>query len=724
MSIRKKILLMIAIAVFGLILVLYSISETLLLSSYNDLEERNAVQNIERIKLALSSDIDELSSTNTDWAHWNDTYKFIKDGNKEYIDANLNSDSFNYLKINFMLFLDSNGGIVLTKAVNDRSEVLSPPDDLVSHLLADRKLLCLSETNQFNGIVALPEGNFIISSEPILTNLGKGPARGTLIMGRYLDSEIEKLSKMIQLPIVAKGINETNMSSDFIAAKSSLSEDEATLIKSLSKETIAIYALLRGVSGEPSIILRLEMPRDIYRQGESTIFYFLLFILLSGITFAIVILVLLDKTLLSRLANLGLSVNNIGLTGDLSMRVPAAGSDELSRLADDINIMLTRLAQSEGKLLKSEQRYRAIVEDQTELICRFLPQGVITFVNDAFCRYFNWTREELTDQAFSMTISKDGGEAIEKEIRALSIENPICSFQNSYDTDEGVLWQHWTLRALFNDFVFPLEYQAVGQDVTERKRAEEELKNARDNLETRVKERTAELEFQNVQMEQFIYTVSHELRSPLITIQGFIGLLINDYEKGDEEKTKTDLKSIVDAVTRMDQLLSETLELSQIGRVANPAENVPFDEIAKESLLRISDRIKGSSVEIIVAKNMPYVNVDRMRIVEALTNLIENSIKYIGQTKDPKIEIGYKGSAKEPVFFVHDNGMGIDPRQQSKVFELFYKVDKNSEGTGVGLTMVKRIIEVHGGQIWIESQLGRGTTVCFTLPLGESKENE
>ena len=141
----------------------------------------------------------------------------------------------------------------------------------------------------------------------------------------------------------------------------------------------------------------------------------------------------------------------------------------------------------------------------------------------------------------------------------------------------------------------------------------------------------------------------------------------------------------------MDLLLSKTLELSQIGRVANPAENVPFDEIAKESLLRISDRIKGSSVKIIVAKNMPYVNVDRMRIVEALTNLIENSIKYIGQIKDPKIEIGYKGIAKEPVFFVHDNGMGIDPRQQSKVFELFYKVDKNSEGTGVGLTMVKRI---------------------------------
>jgi PAS domain S-box-containing protein len=723
MSIRKKILIIIAAAVFSLILVLYLTSESLLLKSYNDLEERNAAQNIERIKLALSSDIDDLRTTNTDWAHWNDTYNFIKDGNKEYIDSNLNSDSFNYLKINFILFLDVDGHIVLTKALDYKTEAFAPADNLVWHLLAGGNLLCHSETDEFSGIVALPEGNFIISSQPILTNSGKGPVRGTLIMGRYLNLEIEKLSKIIQLPIVAQEINESNNFSDFVAIKSSILKDRSISIKSLTKESISSYALLRDVYGKPSIILRVEMPREIYRQGQITIYYFLLFILIFGITFAAVILILLNKAVLSRLANLGLTVSNIGLTGDLSMRVPAEGRDELSRLADDINVMLTRLAQSEGKLRKSEQRYRAIVEDQTELICRFIPDGVLTFVNDAFCRYFNKTRQELMDQKFSRTISKDGERAIEDKVRTLCAENPICSFENSYNTDNGILWQHWTLRVLFNDSVSPVEYQAVGQDITERRRAEEELKIARENLETKVLERTAELEFQNAQMEQFIYTVSHELRSPLITIQGFNGLLLKDVLEGETEKIKTDLKSIADAVTRMDMLLSETLELSQVGRVANPAEDVPFEEMARESLLRISNRAKPSEIEIKISKNMPSVHVDRMRIEEALVNLIENSIKYIGNTANPKIEIGYRGSADEPIFFVRDNGMGIDPSQKSKVFDLFYKVNKNSEGTGVGLAMVKRIIEVHGGRIWIESQLGKGTTVCFTLPPGELGEN-
>jgi signal transduction histidine kinase len=139
--------------------------------------------------------------------------------------------------------------------------------------------------------------------------------------------------------------------------------------------------------------------------------------------------------------------------------------------------------------------------------------------------------------------------------------------------------------------------------------------------------------------------------------------------------------------------------------------------------MQISERIRTSGIEVIVANNMPSIHVDRMRIVEVMINLIENSIKYIGKPAHPEVEIGYRADAEEPTFFVRDNGIGIDPYQQAKVFGLFYKVNKSSEGTGAGLAIVKRIIEVHGGHIWIESELGKGTTFCFTLPLSESKKN-
>lgn len=255
------------------------------------------------------------------------------------------------------------------------------------------------------------------------------------------------------------------------------------------------------------------------------------------------------------------------------------------------------------------------------------------------------------------------------------------------------------------------------RDITERKLAEETIRKARDELELRVKERTAELEARNAEMERFTYTVSHDLRSPLVTIQGFNGFLKGDIEKGDKEKVKVDLRLIEEAVTKMDRLLRETLELSRIGRVANPPEDVPFGEIVQEALLQTSQRIKSARMDVLVANDLPVVHVDRMRIVEAMVNFIENSIKYKGEQQNPRIDIGYRTKAKETVFYVRDNGMGIDPSQHQKVFDLFYKVNNKSEGTGAGLAIVKRIIEVHGGRIWIESELGKGTTVCFTLPV-------
>ncbi|KAF5434802.1 Signal transduction histidine kinase [Candidatus Methanophagaceae archaeon] len=163
----------------------------------------------------------------------------------------------------------------------------------------------------------------------------------------------------------------------------------------------------------------------------------------------------------------------------------------------------------------------------------------------------------------------------------------------------------------------------------------------------------------------------------------------------------------------MDRLITDTLQLSRIGRVVNPPKEVPFGALVQEA----QEQIKSGGVEVTVADDFPSVCVDRMRIVEVLVNLITNSIKYMGEQRQPKIDMGYRVDGKTPVFFVQDNGMGIDKSQHETVFELFHKVDSSSNGTGAGLAIVKRIIEVHKGRIWIESEEGKGCTVCFTLPL-------
>ncbi len=244
------------------------------------------------------------------------------------------------------------------------------------------------------------------------------------------------------------------------------------------------------------------------------------------------------------------------------------------------------------------------------------------------------------------------------------------------------------------------------RDITDRKQADE------------VRERLVrELESKNTEMERFIYTVSHDLRSPLLTINGFVGFLESDLDKGSFERVKVDLKMISSAISKMDRLLKDTLELSRIGRVANPPEIVSFAEILQEALEQMSEKIRARGVQVKVKTNLPFVKVDRMRIAEVLTNLMENSIKYMGDQPHPTIEVGCRLDGEEKVFFVKDNGMGIDPSQHDKVFGLFYKVDKKSEGSGAGLAIVKRIVEIHGGRIWVESELGKGCTVCFNLPV-------
>jgi signal transduction histidine kinase len=234
-----------------------------------------------------------------------------------------------------------------------------------------------------------------------------------------------------------------------------------------------------------------------------------------------------------------------------------------------------------------------------------------------------------------------------------------------------------------------------------------------------------ELEAKNTELEHFTYTVSHDLRSPLITILGFSDVAQEDLERDEKDKVKSDLEYIENAAIKMDILLNSTLQLSRIGRTVNPLEDVPFGEIVKDALEQTAGEIASEHIEVSIAEDFPTVHVDRMRIAEVLVNLIGNSIKYRGEQSSPRIEVGYRnrieGKSKETVFFVRDNGMGIDKSKHEKVFDLFYTEDRSGKSTGAGLAIVKRIVEVHNGRIWIESEKGKGKgkgcTVCFTLPV-------
>ena len=228
-----------------------------------------------------------------------------------------------------------------------------------------------------------------------------------------------------------------------------------------------------------------------------------------------------------------------------------------------------------------------------------------------------------------------------------------------------------------------------------------------------------ELEETNGELERFTYTVSHDLKSPLITIKGFLGFLEQDATSGNIVRLKSDIKRIADATDKMQLLLNELLELSRIGRLTNPYQSVSFEELAHEMVELLYGRLHEKEIQVHIQANLPNIYGDRRRLSEVLQNLIDNAAKFMGDQPNPRIEIGQQGNQNGmPVLFVKDNGVGIDPIHQDRIFGLFNKLDATSDGTGIGLALVKRIIEVHGGRIWVQSEVGKGATFFFTLPVG------
>lgn len=248
------------------------------------------------------------------------------------------------------------------------------------------------------------------------------------------------------------------------------------------------------------------------------------------------------------------------------------------------------------------------------------------------------------------------------------------------------------------------------------------VQNWNQELEGRVRSRTEELEEKNAELERFTYTVSHDLKSPLITITGFLGFLEDDVANRDTQKIESDIKNINSAVTKMGRLLNDLLELSRIGRLVNVYEEVALVDSAQEAVELVGGELANKNIELTISKRLPVVSGDRARILEVFQNLIGNAAKFFGDQTKPVIEIGSFFKNEEEIIYVKDNGIGIESRYHESIFGLFERLDTGTEGTGIGLAITKRVVETHGGRIWVESE-GKGKGSAFLFTFSKLEEN-
>ena len=244
--------------------------------------------------------------------------------------------------------------------------------------------------------------------------------------------------------------------------------------------------------------------------------------------------------------------------------------------------------------------------------------------------------------------------------------------------------------------------------------AEKEIESRR-AVENQREKLIQQLTAKNQELDRFAIRVSHDLKTPLITLAGFLGYMEKDIREKNYKQASRDFSQVNEAAKTMGKFVDELLDLSRIGRITNPPTNVPFDDIVQDALKAVGGLLKKQQIQVDVATDFPTIHVDRSRIVQVMQNLLTNASKFMGEQPNPIIKIGFEHIESGYIFFVQDNGIGIAPEHHESIFELFSKLDSSTDGTGIGLGLIKRIIEVHSGRIWVESEPGKGATFKFTL---------
>lgn len=359
MTLRKKILAVIGLTFLIGVAFFYGITSRIIFGSFLDLEEQNTETNVRRALDALAKDIEGLESTGADWAAWNETRDFVMNGNREYIENNLCPVTFTNLRVHFMVFINTSGQLVHAVGANlaDEGKIKPVSMDLITHVLTQKTLFeHTGPQDSKTGLVLLPEDPIIISSWPISCNEMEGPVNGTFVIGRYFDKDaIKALGDRTHLSVTFQRMDRTEIPEDFEDARRFLSNGNQTAVRPVSADVIAGYAIQRDIHGKPCLILRVDLPRKIWKHGRASTRHFMGVFLIVGFLVLLVLVIILQTTVLGPVSSLTRHVLAIGQSGDLSVRTRFRSRDEIGILAREFDGMLEKLSEARNRLL--EQSY-------------------------------------------------------------------------------------------------------------------------------------------------------------------------------------------------------------------------------------------------------------------------------------------------------------------------------------------------------------------------------
>lgn len=698
MKIGNKTLAIIGITSILLFLFISLIVTQIVQNSFNQIEEDEATKSLERAEKILFLEIYRLDMIASDWGEWDDTYYFVKGKYPDYREVNLGTGSLVNLHINMMLFFNSSDQLFYVEAVDlDTGGSAEVSADLVEYIASQNEVISYSEPDErVSGILNSPEGPLLLSFQPITKNDYDGTIAGTLVLVRFLDPAlIEYFEDTIDLSI---GINPLD--------KESTSNASYISTNTLNDDYLIASTLLDDIEGKPVLSLEVKIPRDIHDLGTNTAKYLYFIILLIALTYSIVLVIAIERSVISRLSKLDASINAIAVTGNHSSRIKIDGNDEITNLGNNINEMLRSLEDKENL-------FEATIESNGDGIIVVDNYKKVIVMNSKFTEMLDLPSDMRTgkdidiilDHILSRTSNADELNLKVKSIFYTSDSNrDILHFKNTHYYE----WYSnpFIKNGIINGRVFCLH------DITEMKEIEGSLREANVIAET-----------SNRTKSEFLANMSHELRTPLNSVIGFSEVLLEGNSGPLNEKQTRYLKNISKSGKHLLTIINDILDISKIesGKMQLYKENISVKNLLEDmfSSMQPLAAEKEIVMKVSFGPDLSYIQADKGKIKQVLYNLIGNALKFTEH--GGFVTISAKVNGDMVYISVEDTGIGISRMDQEKLFKPFTQIDssisRKYEGTGLGLALSKELVVLHGGKIWVVSEPGKGSAFTFTIPV-------
>ena len=726
---RYRILLVLSGLVAVQLVICFAIGRLVILPNFESLEREKALTNLSRCRDAIEAEAQHLSTFGADWAAWDDTYRFVVDGNEDYIRSNLDFVTLEEIsKLNLLYIVDPQGRVkgryVQCRTLAEHIPLPEFPETAMD--VGHRLLQHATPDSEIHGLVLTSAGPLLVASRPIVTSRGEGPIRGTIIMGRFLNDPV--LSRLRQEIHVDFHLADSGTSAPSAEAwRAAMATTRDGILKDAGPDHYQGWALLHDVDGHPALWVVAELPCQILPRGRLALNYV---VGSSALAFAVLlgaIYWLMQRVVLRRVEALKRSAAAIEASGDLTIPVVVEGHDELAELGSVLDRMLKRLQVSERGLRDNRQALQSVFDAAPVGMLLFDPDRRICRANRAAAHLLGRTSAEMVGQTFgqarrcpSAEEQPDGcgrGSACPAcPVRsALRGQEESCDFElhavSSGDETPPPVWIHAKAQPLMvgadRFVILSLE------DISAKKQSEAELFVAKASAEeaSRLKSR-------------FLSNMSHEIRTPLNGIIGFCDAILRcDTLETAKERARIVLRES----NLLLMLINDLLDLSKVeaGKLALERRPVELASLVNEVRQTIGPQALGKGLGFVTELRPevpPQIMGDPLRLKQILLNLTSNAIKFT-RKGEVRIRVACEnaGASTRLRFSVRDTGIGIPEDRQQFLFEAFAQADASTTrmygGTGLGLAIVRQLVSLMGGEIGLDSTPGKGSTFSFVLPI-------